>query len=239
MSSAAAPLPPPDTEPRTSFTFKLDQITRLDSTTNYLSCWNQVSIYLHVMNISKYIDRSNPKPTDITQLATWTCNDYTAKAAIMRFLPEEFIYLANDATTDKDAWKAVENHWDSRNSATLYQTVQFFFSTKMQDTDVLTDRIISYVQKHTCIMKCCRSANDPLPCCHLVAYLKDDETKARHLLMSVSSYMENIIDYLQSKEFLTDVAVRSLLLDLSVSSNLSPNSKALNARSYKVNKVNK
>ena len=148
-SSAAASLPPPVTESRTPFTFKLDHIKRLDSTTNYLSWRNQVSIYLHVMDIYKYVDGSTPKPTDTTHLATWTRNDYTAKAAIMSYLSENFIYLASDAPTAKDAWKAVEDHRDLRNSSTLHHTVQSFFSTKMQDTDVLTDHISSYEQKHT------------------------------------------------------------------------------------------
>ena len=102
-SSAAASLPPLITESRTPFTFKLDHIKRLDSTTNYLSWRNQVSIYLHVIDIYKFVDGSTPKPTDTTQLATWTRNDYTAKAAIMSFLSEDFIYLATDATTAKDA----------------------------------------------------------------------------------------------------------------------------------------
>ena len=118
-SSAAASLPPPVTESGTPFTFKLDHIKRLDGTTHYLSWRNQVSIYLHVMDIYKYVDGSTPKPTDTTHLAAWTRNDYTAKAAIMSFLCEDFIYLASDATTAKDAWKAVEDHRDIRNSLTL------------------------------------------------------------------------------------------------------------------------
>ena len=148
-SSAAASPPPPVTESRTPFTFKVDHIKRLDSTTNYLSWRNQVSIDLHVMDIYKYVDGSTPKPTDTTHLAAWTRNDYRAKAAIMSFLSEDFIYPASDAPTAKDAWKAVEDHRDLRNSSTLHHTVQSFFSTKMQDTDVLTDHISSYEQKHT------------------------------------------------------------------------------------------
>ena len=148
-SSAAASLPPPITESRTPVTLKLDHIKRLDSTTNYLSWRNKVSIYLHLMDIFKYVDGSTPKPTDTTHLATWTRNDYTANAAIMSFLSEDCIYLASDAPTAKDAWKAVEDHRDLRNSSTLQHTVQSFFSTKMQDTDVLTDHISSYEQKHT------------------------------------------------------------------------------------------
>ena len=183
-SSAAASLPPLVTVSRTPFTFKLDHIKRLDSTINYLSWRNQVSIYLHVMDIYKYVDGSTPKPTDTTHLTTWTRNNYTAKAAIMSFLSEDFIYLASDAPTPKDAWKAVEDHRDLRNSSTLHHTVQSFFSTKMQDTDVLTDHISSYKQKHTYTTERCRSANDQSPYRHLLAYLKSDETKARHLLMS-------------------------------------------------------
>ena len=101
------------------------------------------------MDIYKYVDGSTPKPTDTTHLATWTRNDYTAKAAIMSFLSEDFIYLASDAPTAKDAWKAVKDHRDLRNSSTLHHTVQSFFSTKMQDTDVLTHHISSSEQKHT------------------------------------------------------------------------------------------
>ena len=111
-SSAAASLPPPVTESRTPFTFKHDHIQRVDSTTNYLSWRNQVSIYLHVMDIYKYVDGSTTKSTDRTQLATCTRNDYIAKAAIMGFLSEDFIYLASDALTGKDAWKAGEDHRD-------------------------------------------------------------------------------------------------------------------------------
>ena len=197
-SSAAASLPPPPvTESRTPFTIKLDHIKRLDSTTNYLSWRNQVCIYLHVMDIYKYVDGSTPKPTDTTHLATWTRNDYTAKAAIMSFLSEDFIYLASDATTAKDAWKAVEDHRDLRNSSTLHHTVQYFFSTKMQDTDVLTDQISSYEQKQTYTTERCRSANDQSPYRHLLEYLKSDKTKARHLLMSLPSSMDDIVDNLQ------------------------------------------
>ena len=101
------------------------------------------------MDIFKYVDGSTRKPTDTTHLATWTRNDYTAKAAIMSFLSEDFIYLASDATTAKDAWKAVEDHRDLQNSSTLHHTVQSFFFTKMQDNDVLTDHISPYEQKHT------------------------------------------------------------------------------------------
>ena len=159
-SSAAASLPPLVIASHTPFTSKLDHIKRLDSTTNYLSCRNQVPIDLHVMDIYKYVDRSTPKPTHTTHLATWTRNDYTAKAAIMSSLSEDFIYLGSDATTAKDTWKAVEDHRDLRNSSTLLHTVQSFFSTKMQDTDVLTEDISSYEQKHTYAPEPCRSAND-------------------------------------------------------------------------------
>ena len=65
-SSAAASLPPLVTESRTTFTFKVAHIKRLDSTTNYLSWRHQVSIYPHVMDIYTYIDGSTPKPTDTT-----------------------------------------------------------------------------------------------------------------------------------------------------------------------------
>ena len=76
-SSAATSLPPLVTESRTPFTFKLPHIKRLDTTTNYLSWCNHVSIYLHVMDIYKYVDGSTTKPTDTTHFATWTLNDYT------------------------------------------------------------------------------------------------------------------------------------------------------------------
>ena len=148
-SSAAASTPPLVTESRTPFTLKLDHIKRLDGTINYLSWRHQVSIYLHVMDIYKYVNGLTPKPTDTTHLATWTRNDYTAKAAIMSFLSEDFIYLDSDVPTPKDTCKAVEDHRDLRNSSTLHHTVQSFFPTKMQDTDVLTDHIYSYEQKHT------------------------------------------------------------------------------------------
>ena len=96
------------------------------------------------MDIYKYVHESTTKPADTTQLATCTHNDYTAKAAIMCFFSEDFIYLACDAHTAKDAWKAVEAHRDSWNSSTLHHTVQSFFSTNMQDTNVFTDHIASY-----------------------------------------------------------------------------------------------
>ena len=64
------------------------------------------------MDIYKYVDGSTPKPTDTTQLATWTHNNYTAEANIMSFLTEDFIYLASDATRANDAWKAVEENRD-------------------------------------------------------------------------------------------------------------------------------
>ena len=102
-SSAAASLAPLVTESRTPFTFKLDHIKRLDSTTNYLLWRNQVSIYLHVMDIYMSVDGWTFKPADTTHLATWTRNDNAAKAAIMCLLSEDFIYLASDAQTAPDA----------------------------------------------------------------------------------------------------------------------------------------
>ena len=156
----------------------------------------------------------------------------------MSFLSEDFIYLASDAPTAKDAWKAVEDHRDLRNSSTLHHTVQSFFSTKMQDTDVLTDHISSYEQKHTYTTERCRSANDQSPYRHLLEYQKSDETKARHLLMSLPSSMDNIVDNLQSKDSLTYVDVRSRLLELSGSSNLSSDGKALNTCTHEVNNYN-
>ena len=95
------------------------------------------------MYIYKYVHGSTPKPTDTTHLATCSRDNYTAKAAIMSFLSEDFIYLASDAPRAKDAWKAVAAHRDLLNSSTLAQTVQSLFSTKMQDTDALTDHITS------------------------------------------------------------------------------------------------
>ena len=106
----------------------------------------------------------------------------------------------------------------------------------MEYTDVLTDHISSYQQKHTYTTERCRSANDQAPYRHLLEYLKCDETTTRHLLMSLPSSMDNIVDNLQSKDALTYVNVRSRLLDLSGSTNLSSNGKALNARSHKVHK---
>ena len=108
----------------------------------------------------------------------------------------------------------------------------------MQDTDVLTDHISSYEQKHSYTTERCRSANNQSPYRHLLEYLKSDETIARHLLMSLPSSMHNIVANLQSKDSLTYVDVRSRLLVLSDSSNLSSNGKALNARCDKVNKFN-
>ena len=69
-SCAAASVPPLVTEYRTPYTYKLDHIKRLDSTTHYLSWRNQVSIYLHVTYIYKYVDGSTHKRTDTTHLAT-------------------------------------------------------------------------------------------------------------------------------------------------------------------------
>ena len=124
-------------------------VCRNNSTTNYLSWCKQVSIYLHVMDIYKYVDGSTHKLTDTTHLATWTRNDYIAKAAIISCQSEDFIDLRSDAHTGKDGWKVVEHHRDFRNSSTLHHRVQSFFSTKMQDTDVLPDHISSSEEKHT------------------------------------------------------------------------------------------
>ena len=83
------------------------------------------------MDIYKYVDGSTPKPTDTTHLATWIRNDYTAKSAIMSFLSQDFIYLASDEPTAKEAWKAVRDVRDLRIASTIHHTVQIFFSTKM------------------------------------------------------------------------------------------------------------
>ena len=102
-SSAAPCLAPLVTESRSPFTFKLDHIKRVDSTTNYLSLRNQISIYLPVMDIYKSVDESTHKPGDTTHLATCTRNACTAKAAIMSFLSEGFMHLASDAPPAKNA----------------------------------------------------------------------------------------------------------------------------------------
>ena len=120
------------------------------------------------MDIYIYVDESTPKPAKTTHLATWTRNDYTATAAIMSSLSEDFMYLASDATTAKDVWKAVVDRRDLRNSSTLQHTVHCFFSTKMQDTDVLTDHISSSEQKHTYTTEHCQSTNDQSPYRHLL-----------------------------------------------------------------------
>ena len=106
------------------------------------------------MDIYKYVDGSTHKLTDTTHRPTCTRNDYTAKGAIISFLSEHFIYLASAAPTAKDAWEEVENHRNLWNSWKLHHTVPAFFSTKMQDTDVLSDYITSYEQKDTYTTEC-------------------------------------------------------------------------------------
>ena len=108
----------------------------------------------------------------------------------------------------------------------------------MQDADDLTDHISSYERKHTYTTERCQGANDQSPYRHLLEYLKSDGTTARHRLMSLPTSMDNIVDNLPYKDPLTSVDVRSRLLELSGSSNLSSNGKALNARSHKVNQFN-
>ena len=98
----------------------------------------------------------------------------------MIFLHEDFIYLASDAATAKDALKPVTNHPDLRNSSTLYLTVPGFFTSTMQDTDILADYICSYEQKHPYSTERYRSANYNSLNRHLYAYRMSDETKARH-----------------------------------------------------------
>ena len=156
----------------------------------------------------------------------------------MSFRSEDFIYVASDASTAKDALKAVGDHRDLPNSSTLHHTVQSFFSTKMQDTTFLPDHISSYEQKHTYTTERCRTANHQSPYRHLPAYVKTHETKAHHLLMSLPSSMANIVDNLQSMDSHISVDVRSCHLELSGSYNLSSNGKALNARAHKVNEFN-
>ena len=112
------------------------------------------------MNFYKYGDGSTHKPTDSTQLATWTHKDYTVKAGIMSFRSVDFIYLTSDASTAQDAWKVVGDHWDVRNSYTLYHAVQASFSTKMKNTDVLTYHIYSYEHQYTYTMEGCRNTDD-------------------------------------------------------------------------------
>ena len=133
---------------RTPFKYKLDHIQRLDSTTYYLSWRNQVSNYLHVMDIYKYMGGLTHKATNTTYLATWTRSDYTSKAAIMCLLSEDFIYLASNTPTAKDAGQAVEDHRALWNSSTLHNLVHSCFPTKISDTNVCTDHVSSYEQKH-------------------------------------------------------------------------------------------
>ena len=82
----------------------------------------------------------------------------------------------------------------------------------MQDTYGLTDHIPSYEQKHTYTTERCPSDNDQSPYRHLLEYLKSDESKARLLLMSLPSSMDNIVDNLQLNDSLSYGDVRSHLL---------------------------
>ena len=106
----------------------------------------------------------------------------------------------------------------------------------MQDEDVLRDHISACEHKHTYTTEASRSTNNQSLCRHLLEYLKSDETKAHHLLMSVPSCIDNIFDNLQSKDSSTYVDIRSRLLKLFRSSNLSSDGKPLNAWSHEVNK---
>ena len=62
-------------------------------------------MYPHVVDIYPYVGGSTDKRTDTTKLPTWNRNDNTAKAAIISFLSQDYIYLARDAPTGKDTWK--------------------------------------------------------------------------------------------------------------------------------------
>ena len=158
----------------------------------------------------------------------------------MSCLSEDGIYQARDATTApaQDACKEVEDKRDLRNSSPLHHRVQSFFSTQMQDTNVLTDYIFSYEQELIYITELRRSAHAESPYRHLLAYIKYNETTARHLLMSLPSCRVNIVAKLQFQNFLTYVDVRSRLLELSGPTNLSSNGKALNTQSHKIYNFN-
>ena len=96
------------------------------------------------------------------------------EAAIMSFLSEDFIYLGSHALIAKHAIKVVEYHRDLRNSSILDHTVQSFFSTKMQDEDVLTDHTHACEQKHTCITEASRSDKNQSLYRHFRAYVKSE-----------------------------------------------------------------
>ena len=114
----------------------------------------------------------------------------------------------------------------------LNHIVHSFFSTKLQDNYVLTENIYSHEQKHRYTTERCRSANDQSQPRNLLGYLNSDETKVRHLLMSLCSSMDNVVDTLQSKDSLTYLHIHSRILVSSGSSNLSSSGKALNTASH-------
>ena len=156
----------------------------------------------------------------------------------MSLLSEAIIYLASDVHTAKDAWKAIEDHGHLRNSSRLDHKVLSFFSTKMQHNDVLTDHHSSYKQKYIYTTEHTGSANDQAPYRYLLEYLKCDEAKERHHLISLTSWIDNIVDNLKLQDSLTYSGVRSRLLELSGSSNLSSDGKALNTCTHEVNNYN-
>ena len=113
-----------------------------------------------------------------------------------------------------------------------------FLASHIQDNDVLTDHICSHDWKHTDTTECCRSANYR---CHYHLHfelLRSDETRSRHLLMSLLSHVANIFDNLQSKDSVTYVNVRSRHLELYDCSNLSSYGTGLDMHSHKDNKYN-
>ena len=55
----------------------------------------------------------------------------------------------------------------------------------------------------------CRSAIDTSPYRHLLRYRECDETNTRHLLMSLPSSLNSIVDNLQPKMDLTYIDTRS------------------------------
>jgi len=144
-------------------------------------------------------------------------------------------HIVSEAPTAKDAWQALQDRFDRRNSTTLYTSVKSFFtSMSMTDSTTMLDHINRYENYLRQLVQRCKDTSSDDLYQHLVNYLSDEKIKSHHLLMTLPESMANIVDNLQSKVDLTYLDVHTRLLELASSSvvDTPKKNKALSAKSW-------
>jgi hypothetical protein len=213
--------------------FKLDNVPRLTDGTGYRSWCSIATLYLRSRLLWRIVDGTETKPTDTALLEKWELQNISAQLLLTSMVDTSISHIVSEALTARDAWQALQDRFDRRNSTTLYTSVKsFFISMAMADGDSMLDHINGYETYLRQLIQRCKDTSTDDAYQHLANYLGDEKIKAHHLLMTLPDSMANVVDNLQSKSDLTYLDVRTRLLELASSSLVDTNkkNKALNVK---------